>query len=100
MWYHLSHARVLKLDKLYIYIALLLYIEHCFTKVKILHFIYIYIYIYILWLAYEHALIGSVTREADCAFRASKRYERAWERLPSSTLIDILRAHLADWLEL
>ena len=96
MWDHLSHARVLKLNKLYIYIALLLYIEHCFTKVKILHFIYIYI----LWLAYEHALIGSVTREADCAFRASKRYERAWERLPSSTLIDVLRAHLADWLEL
>ena len=28
-----------------IYIALLLCIEHCFTKVKILHFIYIYIYI-------------------------------------------------------
>ena len=98
MWDHLNHARVLKLDKLYIYIALLLYIEHCFTKVKILHFIYIYIYI--LWLAYEHALIGSVTREADCAFRASKRYERVWERFPSSTLIDILRAHLADWLEL
>ena len=44
MWNHLSHARVLKQDKLYIYIALLLYIEHCFTKVKILHFIYIYIY--------------------------------------------------------
>ena len=96
MWDHLSHARVLKLNKLYIYIALLLYIEHCFTKVKILHFIYIYI----LWLAYEHALIGSVTREADCAFRASKRYESAWERFPSSTLIDVLRAQLADWLEL
>ena len=30
-----------------IYIALLLCIEHCFTKVKILLFIYIYIYIYI-----------------------------------------------------
>ena len=29
-----------------IYIALLLCIEHCFTKVKILHFIYIYICIY------------------------------------------------------
>ena len=28
-----------------IYIAQLLCIEHCFTKVKILHFIYIYIYI-------------------------------------------------------
>ena len=28
-----------------IYMALLLCIEHCFTKVKILHFIYIYIYI-------------------------------------------------------
>ena len=30
-----------------IYVALLLCIEHCFTKVKILHYIYIYIYIYI-----------------------------------------------------
>ena len=30
-----------------IYIALLLCIEHCFTKVKILHFVYIYICIYI-----------------------------------------------------
>ena len=30
-----------------IYIALLLCIEHCFTKVKILHFLYICIYTYI-----------------------------------------------------
>ena len=30
-----------------IYVALLLCIEHCFTKVKILHYIYIYIYMYV-----------------------------------------------------
>ena len=32
----------LSFSSLNIYIALLLCIEHCFTKVKILHFIYIY----------------------------------------------------------
>ena len=36
----------------------------------------------------------------DCTFRASERCERAWERFPNNTLIDLSRARLADWLQL
>ena len=42
-----------------IYIALLLCIEHCFTKVKIFHFIYIYICIYIFCFLIKKVMNGA-----------------------------------------
>ena len=69
-----------------IYIALLLCIEHCFTKVKILQFIYIYIYIYIGSLCIDFSVL-------QCSIRRSRaRYRLRYREKNRETILLSLQA--------